>query len=59
MKKLVPKKTPAKKAAAKKSSPKKAPAKKVASSGSYIGTYLVCATHRMRYPRGESCPRCP
>ena len=58
MKRFVPKKALVKKLVAKKSAPKKALAKKIATSGSYIGTYLVCAAHKMRYPRGESCPRC-
>jgi len=22
-------------------------------------TYIQCSTHRTRYPKGESCPKCP
>jgi hypothetical protein len=24
-----------------------------------MATYLICAVHRLQYPRGTTCPRCP
>ena len=51
------KKAPAKKAAAKKATAKKAPVKK-ALGGSMIVAYQMCTEHKIRFPRGEGCPRC-
>lgn len=65
-KKSPAKKAPAKKAAAKKASARRPAAKKapagggyVGSRGSVIGAFLLCSVHGRRYPRGETCPRCP
>lgn len=70
MKKMSAKKVSAKKAAAKKITKKGGISRKI--SGEKIvtgrarsahdfevGAYLYCATHGLRYPRGESCPNCP
>jgi hypothetical protein len=63
-KKVVAKKTTAKRSAAKKSAARR-PAAKKSAGGTYmasrgaIGALLLCAVHGVRYPRGESCPRCP
>jgi hypothetical protein len=57
---MIAKKAPAKKAAKKapaKKAAKKASAKKAA-GGTYIGTFLMCSVHGVRYPRGAACPRC-
>jgi hypothetical protein len=64
MKKIAIKKAAAKKPATKKAVAKKAAAKPAAKKAAAaekmlsIGTYLLCPLHHIKYPRGESCPRC-
>ena len=48
----------AKRSRARKAAAKKRTSAKKALGGTYIGTYLFCQLHGIRYPRGESCPRC-
>jgi hypothetical protein len=57
--KAASKKATAKKSIAKKAAAKRTAVKKAAPGRSQIGTYLFCNVHGIRYPRGESCPRCP
>lgn len=54
------KKAAAKKAALakKRAAAKKAPSKKWTPGGVFLSAYMVCEVHKLRFPRGEGCPRC-
>ncbi|MGF6994621.1 hypothetical protein P3T25_002977 [Paraburkholderia sp. GAS32] len=62
---MAARKPAAKKAAAKRQLSKKGPARKLAGkklrsdTDTGVGTFLFCIIHKRRYPRGESCPKCP
>lgn len=58
-KRVVAKKAaPAKKRAALKPAAKKAAGGYRFAGASMVNTYLFCDLHDLRYPRGETCPRC-
>lgn len=63
-KKVAPKKGSVKRAAAKNGPVRKAVGKKAeigcvySGGGLGISTYIKCMKHGVRYPRGESCPKC-